>query len=75
VGYKERSNGSSSIPKSILGDMIAHYGDWKPALYRSRISFFERLVPIIIGQMFRTSDLDFIHLYLVPFTHYPMSLL
>jgi hypothetical protein len=49
VGYEERSNGSSSIPKSLRGDMIARCGKWKPPFSRSTISFLERLVPMFIG--------------------------
>jgi hypothetical protein len=58
VGYKERSNGSSSIPKSLLGDIKAHFGNWNPKFSRSRISFFEKLVPIFIGQMFGMLGLE-----------------
>jgi hypothetical protein len=47
VEYEERSSGSSSIPKSLRGDMIACCGNWKSAFSRSRISFFERLAPIL----------------------------
>jgi hypothetical protein len=46
VGNEARLKGSSSIPKSFLGEMTAYYGNWKPTLSNSRISFVERLVPI-----------------------------
>jgi hypothetical protein len=49
VGIEARSKGRSSILKSFLGKMIARCGNWKPTLSKSRISFFERLVPIFNG--------------------------
>jgi hypothetical protein len=49
VGNEARSKGSSSIPKSLLGEMTARCGNWKPVLSKSRISFVKRLVPIFTG--------------------------
>jgi hypothetical protein len=46
VGNEDRSKGSSSILKSLLGEMTVLCGNWKLALSKSRIFFFERLVPI-----------------------------
>jgi hypothetical protein len=49
VGNEARLKGSSSIPKSLLAEMTARCGNWKPALSKSRIFFLERLVPIFTG--------------------------
>jgi hypothetical protein len=49
VGNEVRLKGSSSIPKSLLGEMTVRCGNWMPALSKPRISFVERLVPIFIG--------------------------
>jgi hypothetical protein len=49
VGNEVRLKGSSSVPKSLLGEMTARCGNWKPTLLKSRISFIERLVPIFTG--------------------------
>ena len=66
VGNEVRSKGSLSIPKSFLEVKTACYGNWKPALSKSRISFLERLVLIFIGQILRMSGLDCIHFRFVP---------
>jgi hypothetical protein len=52
VGVKNepRLKGSSSIPKSLLGEMTARCGNWKPTLSKSRISLVERLVLIFTSQ-------------------------
>jgi hypothetical protein len=46
VGNDDWSKGSSSTPKSLLGEMTTRCGNWKPTLSKSRIFFLERLVPI-----------------------------
>jgi hypothetical protein len=66
VGNEARSKGSSSIPKSLVGEMTARYGNWKPALSKSRISFLERLVLIFTGQILGMSGLDCTHFRFVP---------
>jgi hypothetical protein len=58
VGNEVRSKESSSIPKNLIREMTMSCGNWKPALSKSRISFYERLVPIFIGQMLEMSGLD-----------------
>jgi hypothetical protein len=73
VGNEARSKGSSSIPKSLLGEMTARCGNWKPALSKSRISFIERLVPIFTGQMLGMSGLDYTHFCFVPLTQRSIS--
>jgi hypothetical protein len=73
VGNEERLKRSSSIPKSLLGEMTARCGNWKPKLFKSRISFFERLIQIFIGQMLGMSGLDCIHFRLVPLTQRSIS--
>jgi hypothetical protein len=73
VGNDERSKESSSIPKSLLGEMTARCGNWKPTLSKSRISFFERLVLIFTGQMLGMSGLDFTYFCFVPLTQRSMS--
>jgi hypothetical protein len=72
VGNDERSKGSFSIPKCLLGEMTTCYGNWKPTLSTSRISFVERLVPIFTGQMLGMSSLDCTHFRLVPLTQRSM---
>jgi hypothetical protein len=49
IENEARLKGSSSILKSLLGEMTARCGNWKPVLSKSRISFVERLVPIFTG--------------------------
>jgi hypothetical protein len=73
VGNEARSKGSSSIPKSLLRKMTARYGNWKPALSKSRISFVERLVLIFTGQMLGMSGLNCTHFGLVTLTQRSMS--
>jgi hypothetical protein len=73
VGNEARLKGSSSILKSLLGEMTARCGNWKPVLSKSSISFVERLVPIFIGQMLGMSSLDCTHFRLVPLTQRSMS--
>jgi hypothetical protein len=73
VGNEARLKGSSSVPKSLLGEMTARCGNWKPALSKSRISFLERLVPIFTGQILRMSGLDCTHFRFVPLTQHSMS--
>jgi hypothetical protein len=73
VGNKARLKGSSSIPKSLLGEMTARCGNWKPALSKSRISFVDRLVPIFTGQMLGMLGLDCTHFHLVSLTQRSMS--
>ena len=75
VKNEARLKGSSSIPKSLLGEMTARCGNWKPILSKSKISFFERLVPIFTGQILGMSGLDCIHVRFVPLTQRSMSLL
>jgi hypothetical protein len=75
VGNEARLKGSSSISKSLLGEMTARCGNWKPALSKSRISFLERLVPIFTGQIFGMSGLDCTHFRFVPLMQRSMSLL
>jgi hypothetical protein len=73
VGNEVRLKGSSSIPKSLLGEMIARYGNWKPTLSKSRISFLEILVPIFTGQILGMFGLDYTHFRFVPLTQRSMS--
>src|SRR5665811_1472661 len=73
VGNEARLKGSSSVPKSRLGEMTARCGNWKPALSKSRISFLERLVPIFTGQILGMSGFDFTHFRLLPLTQRSMS--
>jgi hypothetical protein len=73
VGNEARLKGSSFVPKSLLGEMTARYGNWKPALSKSRISFLERLVPIFTGQILGMSGLDCTHFSFVPLTQRSMS--
>jgi hypothetical protein len=73
VGNEVRSKDSSSIPKSLFGEMTARCGNWKLALSKSRIFFFERLVPIFTGQMLGMSGLDYTHFRFVPLTQRSMS--
>jgi hypothetical protein len=73
VGNDERSKGSSSIPKSLLGEMTTCCGNWKSALSKSRIIFLEKLVPIFIGQMLGMSGLDCTHFCFVPLMQRSMS--
>jgi hypothetical protein len=73
IGNEARLKGSSSIPKSLLGEITARYGNWKPALSKSRISFVERLVSIFTGQMLGMSGLDCTHFCIVPLTQHTMS--
>jgi hypothetical protein len=68
VGNEARLKGSSSVPKSLLGEMIARCGNWKLALSKSRISFLERLVPNFTGQILGMSGLDYTHFLFVPLT-------
>jgi hypothetical protein len=72
VGNEARLKGSSSVPKSLLGEMTARCGNWKPTLSKSRISFLERLVPIFTGQILGMSGLDCIHFRFVPLTQRSM---
>jgi hypothetical protein len=73
VGNEARLKGSSSIPKSLFGEMTASCGNWKPALSKSRISFVDRLVPIFTSQMLGMLGLDCTHFPLVPLTQRSMS--
>jgi hypothetical protein len=73
VGNEARSKGSLSIPKSLLGEMTTRCGNWKPTLSKSRISFFERLVPIFTGQILGMSGLDCTHFRFEPLTQCSMS--
>jgi hypothetical protein len=73
VENDERSKENSSIPKSLLGEMITRCGNWKPALSKSRISFVERLVRIFTSQMLGMSGLDYTHFRRVPLTQRSMS--
>jgi hypothetical protein len=73
VGNEDRSKGSSSVRKSLLGEMIGRYGNWKPTLSKSRISFLERLVPIFTSQILGMSSLDCIHFRFVLLTQRSMS--
>ena len=75
VGNEIRLKESSSILKSLLGEMTACCGNWKPTLSKSRISFFERLVPIFTNQMLKMPGLDYNHFCFVPLTQRSMSLL
>jgi hypothetical protein len=72
VENEARLMGSSSIPKSLLGEMTARCGNWKPVLSKSRISLVERLVPIFTGQMLGMSGLDCTYFRLVPLTQRSM---
>jgi hypothetical protein len=73
VGNEARLKGSSSVPKSLLKEMTACCGNWKPAFSKSRIFFFERLVPIFIGQILGMSSLNYTHFRFVPLTQRSMS--
>jgi hypothetical protein len=73
VGNEARLKGSSSVPKSLLEEMTAHCGNWKPALSKSRISFSKMLVPIFTGQILGMSDLDCTHFRFVPLTQRSMQ--
>jgi hypothetical protein len=73
VGNEARLKGSSSVPKSLLGEMTARCGNWKPALSKSRISYLERLVPIFTGQILGMFGLDCTHFRFVPLTQRSMS--
>ena len=63
------------MPNFLFGDMIACYGNWKPAFSKSRIFFLKRWIPIFTNQIFGTLGLDCIYLHLVLFMHHFMSLL
>jgi hypothetical protein len=73
VGNEARLKGSSSVPKSLLGEMTVRCGYWKPALSKSRISFLERLVPIFTGQILGMSGLNCTYFRFVPLTQRSMS--
>jgi hypothetical protein len=73
VGNEARLKGSSSVPKSLLGEITACCGNWKPALSKSRISFLERLVPIFTGQILGMSGLDCTYFRFVPLMQRSMS--
>jgi hypothetical protein len=75
VGNKARLKGSSSIPKSLIGEMTERCGNWKPMLSKSRIFFVERLVRIFTSQMLGMSGLDCTYFRLVFLTQRSMSLL